>query len=81
MVRHTSTSGFFFRADEQTAQRIPLRDQGQTRNAYRSRVTSCSKRARPQRFMSLRQRQAIQAMLPQVRPLLMASIVRLLLGN
>ncbi len=65
----------FFRDDEQAAQGLPIGDEGETRHPPGPRRQVARREARPQRPVPMRQRQAIQAVLSEVRPLLMGSIV------
>ena len=68
----TSKIRRFFREDEQATAGIPVRGPGQTRAADRPRRQGTGREARPQRSLPLRFRQASQAVLLEIRPVLTA---------
>ena len=60
----------FFRADEQAAAGIPVRGPGQAGPADRPRRQGTHGEARQERPLPVRLGQAVQEMLPEVRPVL-----------
>ena len=70
----TSTTAHFFRDNEQATKGIPVGNERDTRRPQGPRQQAPGREARPQRPVPMWQRKTIQAVLPEVRPLLMASI-------
>src|SRR5262245_25447184 len=64
----------FFRADEQATQRLSVRKESENRRANRACRQASRRKTRPQRPLSLRLVEAVQELLPEIGPLLTASI-------
>ena len=75
MYGNEINDGVFFRDDEQAEKGLPIRNESEMRSSQAPQRQAPRREARAQRSVPMRQRQTVQAVLPQVRPLLMGSTV------